>query len=492
MKSPKHVFISFKSFESETASLISDKLKATGYRVWFSEDLQCGNEWHGEIDKAITEAGAIVVLWSEESMKSVWVKHEASQAIAKNIYAPVRISPIVIESPYNRIQTADIIDWNGDVKEPGFRHLLERLEKLMPNMSLDTALRNWLWKNRTSIISLMLAAAAIWLLYTQRVAMGSQVKQQSTTFDTIREQSKLMHAQLNQQSSVLKNLESQRGILEKQILQQEQIFDNTQQQSKSLDEQVLKQKNILFELYRNNNLFDDFKMKLKIRYNMNQLGVYDKNGDLLKSTADIFDYAGITASKDSTFYSYEDANIGLRDKNAKLWLSGDEITAITIEKPNFENDSGYESFVPPPPNIKINFYKKKSTLGNATASFDMSSPDLVMETATDDHNHPKIFCEAIHIDSAGTVTELFTVFLNKSQDNNEIRSATDLNDALLVFDGFKPEVEAYEYVQLNYGFSYSKAINIDAARIERNSYEFPAAKAQESAYPGVRNVNNRR
>jgi adenylate cyclase len=74
MQSSKHVFISFKSEERNEAYRFSEALKSAGYQVWWAENLQCGQEWHGEIDKAIEDAGAIIVLWSKNSYVSPWVK----------------------------------------------------------------------------------------------------------------------------------------------------------------------------------------------------------------------------------------------------------------------------------------------------------------------------------------------------------------------------------------------------------------------------------
>lgn len=126
-KSPAHIFISFKTEERMAAFHLKEALNEAGFKVWWQEEIQCGQEWHGEIDKAIVEAGAIIVLWSKQSMHSQWVKHEASQAIVRSVYAPVRIEPMEIESPYDRIQATDLIKWEGDTKHAGFQNLNKRI-----------------------------------------------------------------------------------------------------------------------------------------------------------------------------------------------------------------------------------------------------------------------------------------------------------------------------------------------------------------------------
>jgi TIR domain len=114
-----HVFLSFKTEEKDFAEQLKSALDQKGYVVWWQEEIQCGEEWHGEIDKAVSDAAAIVVLWSKKSILSPWVRHEASQAIVRGVYTPVRIEPMTIGSPYDRIQATDLFDWHGESSHPG-------------------------------------------------------------------------------------------------------------------------------------------------------------------------------------------------------------------------------------------------------------------------------------------------------------------------------------------------------------------------------------
>jgi hypothetical protein len=187
MKSPKHVFISFKTEERDTASKFRLKLVSLGYKVWWAEDLQCGQEWHGEIDKAIEEAGAIIVLWSFKSYRSPWVKHEASEAMAKNVYAPVRIEMLNIESPFSRIQATDIVNWDGEQNHPGFENLLHRLDFLMPKpipFAKQSAI--FIWKEKVSIVLFIIAFLALSMLLKQSSVLSNQIETQDKIFSNVR------------------------------------------------------------------------------------------------------------------------------------------------------------------------------------------------------------------------------------------------------------------------------------------------------------------
>lgn len=126
------VFLSFKSEEKAHADQLHRALTAKGYNVWWQQKLQCGHVWHADIDAALQAAGCVVVLWSPASLASEWVKHEASQAIARHVYAPVRIVATKIDAPFDRVQATDLIDWDGTESHAGFQNLLRRLEELLP------------------------------------------------------------------------------------------------------------------------------------------------------------------------------------------------------------------------------------------------------------------------------------------------------------------------------------------------------------------------
>lgn len=182
LQSDLHVFISFKTDKKErsTALQLKNNLNKSGFKVWWQEEIQCGQEWHGAIDKAIEEAGAILVLWSSKSMVSTWVKHEASQAIVKQVYTPARIEVMEIDSPYNRIQAIDLIDWNGDPNHPGYQNLVKRLKKLMPApLSFWQKATQFTRKHFATIVISFITILALFLIVRQSGILQSQITQQA-------------------------------------------------------------------------------------------------------------------------------------------------------------------------------------------------------------------------------------------------------------------------------------------------------------------------
>ena len=187
------MFVSFKTEERETARSVKESLQERGLRVWWQEEIQCGQEWHGEIDKAVVGAGSIVVLWSNRAMASPWVKHEASQAIARSVYTPVRIDAVAIEAPYNRIQATDLAGWDGRSPHPGLDALHARIDELLPPpLAPHRRLWSWvlLWRGTlvtvlASLVATLLLGYVVQSVRSEVVLIQHAVKQVEQTVNRI-------------------------------------------------------------------------------------------------------------------------------------------------------------------------------------------------------------------------------------------------------------------------------------------------------------------
>jgi TPR repeat protein len=74
------VFISYSKFDRVIAESLADDLKAEGFDVWWDFQLYAGDDFHEMIRAEIAKAKAAVVIWSEKSVASRWVRGEAQEA----------------------------------------------------------------------------------------------------------------------------------------------------------------------------------------------------------------------------------------------------------------------------------------------------------------------------------------------------------------------------------------------------------------------------
>ena len=72
---PKEVFLSYSSQNRAMTEKIAETLRNHGIPVWYSEtNIKGAQQWHDEIGKALRQCDWFVILLSDESISSKWVK----------------------------------------------------------------------------------------------------------------------------------------------------------------------------------------------------------------------------------------------------------------------------------------------------------------------------------------------------------------------------------------------------------------------------------
>ncbi len=122
------VFISYASSDRERARTLASALAARGWSVWWDRKIKAGQIFDEVIERELETAKNIVVLWSNDSISSEWVKNEAAVAAQRGVLVPVLIDSVKVSLEFRRKQTADLIGWDGSSSHPGFQALCEALE----------------------------------------------------------------------------------------------------------------------------------------------------------------------------------------------------------------------------------------------------------------------------------------------------------------------------------------------------------------------------
>ena len=108
------IFISYSRRDRDRVNFMAKALEAQGYSVWWDRDLRAGEEFDNVIDKHIKQSKVIVVVWSDTSIKSNWVKEEAEDGVIENKLVPALIDEVVIPRGFRRIQAAELQDASAD------------------------------------------------------------------------------------------------------------------------------------------------------------------------------------------------------------------------------------------------------------------------------------------------------------------------------------------------------------------------------------------
>ena len=112
------VFLSYDHKDFALASPIAAALEKAGHAVWWDQHITAGTEYNEEIENAVERAEAVVVLWSERSIRSAWVRDEAAEGRDQGKLVPVLLDRVKPPMGFRQYQTIDLSGWRGRGKAP--------------------------------------------------------------------------------------------------------------------------------------------------------------------------------------------------------------------------------------------------------------------------------------------------------------------------------------------------------------------------------------
>ncbi len=108
------IFISYKREEKEIANKFVELFQQAGFTVWWDDRINPASSWDETIEREITEAAAVVVLWSPLSVSSEWVRTEAHFASNNKKLVPAQVKNCTIPLAFTLTQAAQLQQWKGD------------------------------------------------------------------------------------------------------------------------------------------------------------------------------------------------------------------------------------------------------------------------------------------------------------------------------------------------------------------------------------------
>jgi hypothetical protein len=129
------VFISYANEDRERAQTIARALEERGWSIWWDRKIVAGDAFDQTIERQLEAAKSVVVLWSNASINSEWVKNEAASASQRNAIVPALIDDVRIPLEFRRRQTVNLVGWNGDTSHAGFRALCDGVSSRVSGVS---------------------------------------------------------------------------------------------------------------------------------------------------------------------------------------------------------------------------------------------------------------------------------------------------------------------------------------------------------------------
>lgn len=124
------VFLSYARDDTAKARLIAAALEKAGHSVWWDLHVRGGTQFSKVIEEALKAADVVVVLWSEHSVESAWVRDEACAGRDTGRLVPVSLDRTEPPLGFRQYQTIDFTRSKGRGRGAQFRALLDAVDSL--------------------------------------------------------------------------------------------------------------------------------------------------------------------------------------------------------------------------------------------------------------------------------------------------------------------------------------------------------------------------
>ncbi|MCB1955195.1 MAG: toll/interleukin-1 receptor domain-containing protein [Rhodocyclaceae bacterium] len=137
------VFISYKRTERDRVARLAELLAEAGLDVWFDARLEAGRGegFDAEIEREVTSAHCVLVCWTPEAVRSIYVKAESKKGLEREVLQPVFLNPCTLPVQFNAIDCLDLAGWQGDAADPRWRVLLSSVQATVSRSKATEAQR---------------------------------------------------------------------------------------------------------------------------------------------------------------------------------------------------------------------------------------------------------------------------------------------------------------------------------------------------------------
>ena len=137
------IFVSYKREDEEQKGRVLPivrALEAEGFDVFYDVSVPPGSTWEQVLQSKIDMSKCVLVLWSEASVASDWVKEEAEIAKEGNKIIPVFLDAVRAPFGFSRIEGANLVGWTGDLENVEWKNLVSAITQMIgaPSREKDT------------------------------------------------------------------------------------------------------------------------------------------------------------------------------------------------------------------------------------------------------------------------------------------------------------------------------------------------------------------
>lgn len=130
------IFISYSSEDKTRVKTIAEVLEQKGWSVWWDRQIPVGQRFDTVIEQELNQAKCVIVIWTQRSVNSEWVKNEANEAAQRNILAPVLLEDVKIPLAFRRIEAAQLTNWKGETDHPELEILFNAVTAIINGQTI--------------------------------------------------------------------------------------------------------------------------------------------------------------------------------------------------------------------------------------------------------------------------------------------------------------------------------------------------------------------
>jgi len=124
------VFLSYAREDVGVAKQLAECVGNAGHEVWWDRHIHGGSRFTSEIDRALKEAEAILVLWSDASVESAWVQDEAVEGRDNGRLVPISLARARPPLGFRQFHCIRLGTWDGTGEPEALGELLAAIDKI--------------------------------------------------------------------------------------------------------------------------------------------------------------------------------------------------------------------------------------------------------------------------------------------------------------------------------------------------------------------------
>jgi len=163
------IFLSYARVDIRKAERVANAVEAAGHSVWWDRQLNPGERFSAEIDRALKNADVIVALWSKASIESAWVQDEAGVGRDTGRLVPALIDQVAPPLGFRQYHAVDLS--RGRLNERSLEPLVKAVEDRLSGKYAGTQASSAAatpWRRQAllggAMLALLLALGTAWWL----------------------------------------------------------------------------------------------------------------------------------------------------------------------------------------------------------------------------------------------------------------------------------------------------------------------------------------